>query len=97
MKTNIITAAGFSIATIFAGQAFADPGPPTPKTTEQIQSELAEARRTGEIVADESGKRMNELYPDRYPSKKVTQVNTPLSAEGPPGGTTRTINFTSGD
>ncbi len=97
MKTNLIAAAGFSIATILAGQALADPGPPTPKTTEQIQSELAEARRTGEIVADESGKKMNELYPDRYPSKRVTQSNTQLSAEGPPGGATRTINFTTGD
>jgi hypothetical protein len=38
------------------------------KTREQVKAELAEAQRTGDIIADgESGKKLNELYPSRYP------------------------------
>ncbi len=36
------------------------------KTRAQVQAELAEAIRTGDIVGDESGKKLNELYPGRY-------------------------------
>ena len=37
------------------------------KTKEDVRAELREAQRTGDILAnDESGKKLNELYPNRY-------------------------------
>jgi hypothetical protein len=39
-----------------------------PKTREQVRAELLEAQRTGDIMADgESGKKLNELFPNAYP------------------------------
>jgi len=38
------------------------------KTREQVKSELAEAIRTGDVLANgETGLKLNELYPQRYP------------------------------
>jgi lambda repressor-like predicted transcriptional regulator len=46
-------------------------------TREQVKAELAEARRTGDIVANgETGQKLNELYPDRYPPKPVVAGKT---------------------
>ncbi|HEY5580195.1 MAG TPA: DUF4148 domain-containing protein [Rhodoferax sp.] len=39
-------------------------------TREQVKAELAEAVRTGDIMAgEESGLKLNELYPNRYLTK----------------------------
>lgn len=47
----------------------------TLKTREQVQAELREAIRTGDVVAGgDSGLKLNELYPQRYP--RVTSVET---------------------
>ncbi|MEO8121080.1 MAG: DUF4148 domain-containing protein [Rhodoferax sp.] len=60
--TALILASGMIAGT----PAFAD------VTREQVTAELAEAVRTGDIVADgESGLKLNELYPSRYPAKLV--------------------------
>ncbi|MBS3911403.1 MAG: DUF4148 domain-containing protein [Hydrogenophaga sp.] len=41
-----------------------------PKTRDQVRAELREAQRTGDIVAGgESGQKLNELSPNRYPAK----------------------------
>lgn len=40
-------------------------------TREQVKAELVEAIRTGDMVDDFSGLKLNELYPDRYPAKPV--------------------------
>ena len=41
-------------------------------TREQVKAELAAAVRSGDIMADgETGLKLNELYPDRYPAKPV--------------------------
>jgi len=41
-------------------------------TREQVKAELAAAVRTGDIMAGgESGLKLNELYPNRYPAKQV--------------------------
>ena len=41
-------------------------------TREQVRAELREAQRTGNIVAGgESGQKLNELYPNRYPAKAM--------------------------
>lgn len=37
------------------------------KTRDQVKSELARAIREGELVAvGEDGRKLNEIYPDRY-------------------------------
>ncbi|WP_138514426.1 DUF4148 domain-containing protein [Rhodoferax bucti] len=55
------------------------------KTREQVRAELAEAQRTGDIVApkdagDEfgaaNGRKMNEIYPAAYPAKPVVAGKT---------------------
>jgi hypothetical protein len=47
------------------------------KTREQVKSELAEAIRTGDVVASgETGLKLNELYPQRYPAKTMTAGKT---------------------
>jgi hypothetical protein len=38
-----------------------------------VKAELAEAIRNGDIVADaETGQKLNQLFPDRYPNQSVT-------------------------
>jgi hypothetical protein len=69
IKIQSIT--GALIATLAIG-ALAQSQATTGKTREQVKAELAEARRTGDIVWGEMGQKLNEIYPDRYP-KKVTQ------------------------
>jgi hypothetical protein len=63
--------AGPLLAALAIG-ALAQSLPPVGKTREQVKAELAEAQRTGDIVWGETGQKLNEIYPDRYP-KKVTQ------------------------
>ena len=51
-----------------------------PKTREQVQAELREAIRTGDVLAGgDSGLKMNELYPQRYP--RVVAVETKTRAQ----------------
>jgi hypothetical protein len=38
------------------------------KSRAQVQAELAEARRTGDIIVGESSLRLNEMTPTRYPA-----------------------------
>ena len=63
------TAMTLTLATLSAGQALAaDPG--MPKTRAEVLQELEEAKRTGDIPAnDESGLKLNEEFPQRYPPK----------------------------
>jgi Tat protein secretion system quality control protein TatD with DNase activity len=57
-----------------------------PKTREQVKAELKEAIRTGDVLAGgDSGLKMNELYPQRYPhvaveTKTRAEVKTELAA-----------------
>ena len=51
------------------------------KTREQVKAELAEATRTGDIIAPgESGLKLNELYPQRYEQARALYAERPLSA-----------------
>src|SRR5659263_303839 len=46
----------------------------SPKTREQVRAELFEAQRTGDIIANgETGAKLNELIPGRYPAKATSQ------------------------
>ncbi|HEY5582360.1 MAG TPA: DUF4148 domain-containing protein [Rhodoferax sp.] len=41
-------------------------------TREQVKAELAEAVRTGDVMADgETGRKLNEVFPNGYPAKQV--------------------------
>jgi hypothetical protein len=47
------------------------------KTREQVKAELAEAIRTGNILAnDESGRKLNEVFPSRYEVQQATGTKT---------------------
>lgn len=49
----------------------------TPKTRDQVLAELVQAQRTGDIVAHgNSGKLLNELYPNQYPAKVTAPGKT---------------------
>src|ERR1035437_5948940 len=73
MKTNFAaTALILASALIAATSAFAG------VTREQVTAELASAARNGDIMASgESGLKLNELYPNRYPAKQVQAGVTP--------------------
>ena len=48
-----------------------------PKTREQVKAELREAIRTGDVFAGgDSGLKMNELYPQRYPHVAAVETKT---------------------
>ena len=67
MNTKLTTIAIILSTGLLAGtQALAD------VTREQVQAELAQAIRTGDMLAPgDRGKKLNELYPSRYPAKQV--------------------------
>ncbi len=74
MKNSYAAIIALTLSTLAAGYASAADAP---KTREQVRAELIEAQRTGDIVANsESDKKLNELYPSRYPAKAVTQGKT---------------------
>ena len=55
----------------------------TPITRGQVKAELAEAVRTGNILADgETGMKMNELFPGNYPAKAAVQGKTRDQVKG---------------
>jgi hypothetical protein len=46
-------------------------------TREQVQAEMIQAQRTGDIVEPWTQKKLNELYPSEYPTKAVTEEKKP--------------------
>ncbi len=75
LKTPLASVMAVAVMTVAAGHALAQSTDPSaPKTREQVRAELMEAQRTGDILAnDDSGKKLNELYPSRYPAHAGTQ------------------------
>lgn len=60
-----------ALACLSAGAAHAEGG----RTREQVKAELAQAVRSGDIVANgESGLTLRELYPQRYPAAPAAGV-----------------------
>ena len=65
MKTRLSVVA-IALSTLVAGHALAA-DPATPKTRAEVKAELAEAIRSGDMVADgETGLTFKQLYPQRY-------------------------------
>ena len=85
MKTTYAAIFAITLSTLAASYASAEYAIPdtTPavttagKTRDQVRAELVEAQRTGNIQAyGNSGKNLNELYPNQYPAKVVAQGKT---------------------
>jgi hypothetical protein len=67
------TTAALLVLTALASTAHAE----APKTREQVKAELREAIRTGDMLATgDSGLKLNELYPDRYPHVAAVAAKT---------------------
>lgn len=75
MKT-IISVVAMALSTLAAGQALAaDPG--AAKTRAEVKAELAEAIRSGNMIADnESGATFQQLFPQRYAQQPVGVAKT---------------------
>lgn len=87
MKTTYAAIFAITLSTLATGYASAEYAVPdhaitamsstSNKTRDQVRAELVEAQRTGDILAfGNSGKNLNELYPNRYPVKAVAQGKT---------------------
>jgi hypothetical protein len=64
------------------------------KTREQVKAELAEAIRTGDVIANgESGLKLNELYPQRYPHAAAAAGATRAQVTGELAEAIRTGNM----
>jgi len=73
MNRKYLSTLTLAFAALAAGNALAATTA-GPHTREQVRAELAEAQRTGDISAPgNSGKKLNELYPQQYPAKAAVQ------------------------
>jgi Domain of unknown function (DUF4148) len=75
MNRAYASIAALAIATLSAGHALAADHQ-SPITREQVKAELAEAIRTGNIVANDVGQKLNELNPSAYPAQPVVAGKT---------------------
>jgi len=76
MNRKYLSTLTLALAALAAGNVLAADSA-APKTRDQVRAELAEAQRTGDMLAfGNSGKKLNELYPSQYPAKAVTQGNS---------------------
>jgi hypothetical protein len=84
MKKSFLSAAIFTLATLGAGSAFAESPLNFPadnfqstKTRAQVQAELAEAIRTGDIIVDgQMGLTAYQLNPSAFPERAMATGKT---------------------
>ena len=71
MKTKFAATALFIASAMLVGSpAFAQ------FTRDQVKAEFAEAVRTGDIMSNRGGQKLNERFPDRYPAKQAQSTLT---------------------
>ena len=70
MKTTYIATIALLLASLGSSYAIADDSTQPPSRA-KVLAELAEAKRTGDLIDGHSGKKLNELYPSLYPAKTV--------------------------
>jgi len=76
MNRKTLSALALILTAVAAGNALAADAS-APKTREQVLAELVLAQRTGDVLANgDSGKLLNELYPNQYPAKVAAQGKT---------------------
>jgi len=96
MKSNYLSILAITVAAFGASQAMAAGTADTsaPLTRAQVQAELAQAQRSGDIVVDyETGRKANEVFPDRYPAKAVVQGKTRAQVQAELAEAIRTGNM----
>ncbi len=72
---NAYTSAIVLAAALVAGNAIA--ANPVGLTRAQVDAALVEAQRSGNVLAnDETGQKLNQLYPNRYPQTEVAPTKT---------------------
>lgn len=92
--TKIATLASVLALAAAADLASAD----GPLTREQVKAELAEAQRSGDIVAGgEAGLKLNELFPGRYPAKPALHGSTRSQVQAELAEAQRTGNLIAGE
>ena len=75
MKTSYAATIALSIVTLAASHAMAMSSEPL--TREQVRAELVQAQLSGDIVAaGERSIKLNELNPEKYPTKPASQGKT---------------------
>lgn len=75
MKTSYAATIALSLVTLAASHAMAMSS--APLTREQVRAELEQAQRSGDIVAyGDRGLKLNELHPEKYPTKPASQGKT---------------------
>ena len=77
MNGKTLSLLSLTLTALVAGNALAADAS-TGKTRDQVRAELAEAQRTGDIVIKVGSNfvKANELYPNQYPAKPVTEGKT---------------------
>lgn len=76
MKSTYLSVIAITVAAWGAGPALAA-DPSAALTREQVNAELAQAQRNGEIVANaEAGLKQNEVVPGNYPAKAAVPGKT---------------------
>lgn len=74
MNRKHLSAIAVALLALSASQVFAADGP---MTREQVKAELAEAVRTGNVIANnESGLMLNQVRPDLYPAQAQSAGKT---------------------
>ena len=96
MNRTYLSALTLALAAMAAGNAFATDAA-GPKTRDQVRAELLEAQRTGDIVHGDSGQKLNELFPNRYPAKAATQGLTRAQVQAELAEAQRTGDIVHGD
>lgn len=96
MNRSIFTAVTLAVAALSTGHALAA-DVSGPKSRDQVRAELAEAQRTGHILADgETGQMLKDLYPHRYPAAAATQAHTREQVRAELAEAQRTGNIVAG-
>jgi len=94
-RTHTYTIA-LAFATVFAGHA-AVAATDGPLTREQVRAELAQALRTGNISPDESGLKLNEQFPYRYPAQQAAAAMSREQVKAELAEAVRTGNVIGGE
>jgi DNA-binding GntR family transcriptional regulator len=88
------TAISLLVLAAIASTAAAEPA----KTREQVKAELREAIRTGNVFATgDSGLKLNEMYPHRYPQTTVGETKTREQVKAELAEALRSGTIVSGD